>query len=654
MIIKFGKIFILIIILLFCLENFAQEKRGLLIAISKYKDKNWREIHSTNDIPLIKKILLSQGFKENNIKVLQDTNATKKDIIGSLENLYNMSNKGDIIVIHFSGHGQRIYDDNGDESDFADEALIPYDAYQEWSEIYKGENHLIDDEIGQYLIKLREKIGANGNVVLFIDACYSGTIARNSDYYRGIDDVFAPPEVKNRIKNIISNPNESTGIYKSCVISFEDEKDNLAKLIIFTSSRNNERSKEIFDGKQFYGSLSYALSIAFSEIKGNETYKDIYERIYSYMKFNARLMQTPLIEGEINNIVFSYNLLPTSPYFKIVEKNLYGEYIVNGGYITGLTDSTILGIFEEEIRNPELSVPITKGMVYNSENFQALIKIEDITRLNESDLGKYRLYILKQGIVLKKLYIGIDDISEDMKSLLIKELQNSKFLMYSENDPDYIISNINLDNKRVIDSIYIYKAGNQLKLQTVIFTNAEDFTEKVISKFKEFLLRDLLLDFQMKSEHYNIEVIINNLTRGTNSSSLIQEAGLYDTIKLSIKNIGDRAGYITLINFQPDNLIKQFIPKRNENYSQYYIEPGNVIEKKFINSKIGEDIYKIFLTKDYIDFTYILDSKVAKRAGDLTELESFFIDVNQEFVPRGNLSIIGTTKQVLINVNAGN
>lgn len=169
MITRFGRILILMLIIFLSIScNYAQEKRGLIIAISKYKDNNWREIHSCNDVPLIKNILLSQGFKENNIKVLEDSLATKKGIINSLENLLIESGEGDVVVIHFSGHGQRIYDDNGDESDFADEALIPYDAYQQWSDFYKGENHLRDDEIGEYLIKLRKKIGPKGNIIFLL------------------------------------------------------------------------------------------------------------------------------------------------------------------------------------------------------------------------------------------------------------------------------------------------------------------------------------------------------------------------------------------------------------------------------------------------------------------------------------------------------
>ena len=48
-------------------------------------------------------------------------------------------------------------DIDGDEEDGLDEAWIPYDGYLQYSNKDRGENHLVDDEIGLLLTKVYKK-----------------------------------------------------------------------------------------------------------------------------------------------------------------------------------------------------------------------------------------------------------------------------------------------------------------------------------------------------------------------------------------------------------------------------------------------------------------------------------------------------------------
>ena len=81
----------------------------------------------------------------------------------------------DELYIHFSGHGQQVTDVSGDEPDGLDEALIPYDAAIEYGRNgYKGQNHILDDELGVWLEALRESVGPKGVIVVALDACHSG------------------------------------------------------------------------------------------------------------------------------------------------------------------------------------------------------------------------------------------------------------------------------------------------------------------------------------------------------------------------------------------------------------------------------------------------------------------------------------------------
>jgi hypothetical protein len=175
----------------------AQTNRALLVAIDKYPEASgWTDIHATNDVDILLPALMQNGYKQENINMLLNKEATKEAIIKALQTIVSQSGAGDYIYIHFSCHGQQMIDDNGDEPDGLDEALIPYDALRRFTRgKYEGENHLRDDELENYLEKLRKKITSSGNITVALDACHSGTGSRESDddeYVRGTSYIFAP------------------------------------------------------------------------------------------------------------------------------------------------------------------------------------------------------------------------------------------------------------------------------------------------------------------------------------------------------------------------------------------------------------------------------------------------------------------------------
>ena len=106
-------------------------------------------------------------------------------------------------MIHYSGHGQQIFDDNGEEIDGKDEALVPYDAWVRYNNNYKGEHHFRDDELGSYITKFRNKLSANGQLLLLLDSCHSGSSTRGGKS-RGSEAVFAPSDWKPSVNGEVS------------------------------------------------------------------------------------------------------------------------------------------------------------------------------------------------------------------------------------------------------------------------------------------------------------------------------------------------------------------------------------------------------------------------------------------------------------------
>lgn len=257
---------------------YGQSKHGLVIGLGQYQDRTWGTVHGDKDVPLVKSMLTSCGYRD--VVTLVNKEATKAGILTAFENLSKRCIKGDIVYIHFSGHGQQITDVNGDEDDGWDEAWIPYDAMYAYSKTYKGEKHLIDDEIAVLLSDIRKRIGTSGKLLVVVDACHSGDSDRGTEaedeYIRGAADNFVIPiSVKPR-KAAKANENWLT----------------------LTACKNIQDNCEVksADGN-FYGMLSYVLTSRFNnwnKLDNNTILSDIQHQVNLNRK---RRKQTVTLSG---------------------------------------------------------------------------------------------------------------------------------------------------------------------------------------------------------------------------------------------------------------------------------------------------------------------------------------------------------------------
>ena len=184
--------YIVIIMCLAFVSASAQTRRALVIGIGQQEDKTWGKINGDRDVPFVEEMLKNAKFKTGNVKKLVNQQATKEAIVKAFKSLASQSKCGDMVYVHFSGHGQQMKDVHNDEKDGLDECWIPYDAYRKPCEMDRGEKHLTDDEVNYYLNAIRDKIGDTGKMLVVIDACHSGGATRGDEdeVVRGVEDIF--------------------------------------------------------------------------------------------------------------------------------------------------------------------------------------------------------------------------------------------------------------------------------------------------------------------------------------------------------------------------------------------------------------------------------------------------------------------------------
>lgn len=239
----------------------AQTKRALIVGISDYgnakeEPNKLSNINGANDVALLSPLFKQQGYK---VTTLSDAQATYSGITSALKKIAKQSQKGDIVYLHFSMHGQPFEDLNGDEADGWDEALIPVDAQKYYLKgIYEGEKHLIDDELEKYMAQIRRKIGPNGQLFVVLDACHSGTSSRgDEDRVRGVKEGFTRSG-----KYYTPDRSKETNEYFKIPTAKGQ-----SPVTILEACRSYQLSYEIYDNKTktVYGALSYYIAKAMNE-----------------------------------------------------------------------------------------------------------------------------------------------------------------------------------------------------------------------------------------------------------------------------------------------------------------------------------------------------------------------------------------------------
>lgn len=266
----------------------AQTRRAIVVGIGEQEDMAWGKINGDKDVPFVEEMLKNAGFKTGNVKKLVNQQATKAAIVDAFKLLASQSERGDIVYIHFSGHGQQMKDVHNDEKDGLDECWIPYDAYRNPCEKDGGEKHLTDDEVNGYLNAIRDKIGDAGKMLVVIDACHSGDATRGDEdeVVRGVDDIFEA------IKSFIwgsSTDKGKTEVNPNAQVNKE-------RWITISACKSDQVNIEMKNPA--VGKLTYAIYKKVKESIGNDN-DDFFRRIRMFVNSNTGSRpQYPVMTGE--------------------------------------------------------------------------------------------------------------------------------------------------------------------------------------------------------------------------------------------------------------------------------------------------------------------------------------------------------------------
>lgn len=295
---------ILSIILVFSVSFTFAENKAFIVGIGHYpQNSGWHTISSANDVKLLCSVLPS----DFEVQTLVDSEATYERILKSLFTLREQCSEGDTIFLHFSCHGQQVICNDKEEVDSLDEALVPYDALSKKSEEYDGSRHLLDNELGQYIMLLRKSICPKGLLIVTLDACFSDSMNKGNAsqsgnvIYRGGEDIFGSNYISQQRLNEIKERRreiESSALSRS---------DSLSDVVLISACKSYQKNMEVCIDGRGYGSLSYSIWQTFK--KRNFSNVSLWiEDVLMYMSDNA-FTQNPQVRTTLD---YNSSIIPES------------------------------------------------------------------------------------------------------------------------------------------------------------------------------------------------------------------------------------------------------------------------------------------------------------------------------------------------------
>ena len=619
---------ILSFILLFCVQSLKAEKYALVIAIGDYPAKTgWSTISSINDVPLIKQTLLNQDFKESNIEVLLNEQATYEGIKIAFNNLLLRISFNDIVVIHYSGHGQQIVDNNGEEIDGLDEALVPYDAWVKYTHNYKGENHFRDDELGNFVNQLRNILGTNGQLLMLLDSCHSGTATRGGKA-RGSAAIFAPDGWK---ANTTKITNSGSDMFETTKIS-----DHAAPFVLISGASANELNYE-YKG---YGSLSFAFNSAMNDLgKLPTSFRQLFTKIEAKMNIISP-NQTPTIEGDLEKLLFIDGSVKQQLYYNISNIARPNVIQIQAGKLHRLFKNTTVSVLPAGTLEATEDKIITKGIIVNAKFNKSVIKLDKpLTDFNKKN---YWVFVEEPsyGDIAINVYFDKSMLDSKIKSGITQFLKTKNLgtIVADSLQADIVLLNKN-------NTITLNTPNGFGNIDADDSTRGSNSLEDINNKLFNFAQGQYLKNLSLKNYDYEFEfkllpvefdILLDEIGEELPEEDFINENGTFqvrpekDYVLLEVSNKSKKSLYFSIIEINSKGEISPFLPGGNctlSNDEDRKVQPGDSFVFKQCYWHFGPPYEKLtlkaFATSEPINFEFTVKTRGEAKRSKPNPLEKF-------------------------------
>jgi metacaspase-1 len=613
-------------------QSHLPEKHALIVAISNYSPvSGFRHIDADNDLKIIMKLLHQQGFTDT--LVLANEQATKERVMAAFGKLLSDVHPGDVVYIHFSTHGQQIEDLNKDEADGLDEAIALYDSKASGEDGYMGQNHLSDDEFATIAEQLRKKLGKEGDVLVMVDACHSGSMTRGADtaIIRGgyppviFSDNPAGTTTRGDNQTISKSKNHESGFSG---ISKTRQND-LANWVIISACENDEVSSEYYYNHTYFGPLTWAFLNSFLS-NNSETYT--YNKLFHDIQFEMNSMfetyktkQNPTVDcdgnGGLNKVIFGGRSVQQKKFYSVNSITATDRIIMEGGTISGIFDSTMVLVFPAGTIDPEnAGASLSSGRIIHSGPMESVVQLR--SPLATKKPGDYWVFLSERSLGGYRLKINLGSFTSiELKSHVLAELKNSRIAVLVSDTPSFVL----VQKKNSQDLLTLEYGRSRKTYKDNI--SMEDLDKSLLQVAQAQFLKNM----QVRNRDFDMDVsLLPRDTLRSGKTTFIDPITLRYTVKevrdtamLVITNTGKKGFYYNIIDIDPEDSFSVIVPNIDKSPNACFLKPGEKLKTfNTFGKPYGTETLKIIVSGQKFDLRPVINNPERSRdaMGDIETL----------------------------------
>jgi metacaspase-1 len=597
---------ILLLALLLCLQALSAQSssHALLVAVGDYPAyTGWAPLQAVNDTRLLREALRSQGFSPDNIHTLTDAEATRERILQAIYTQLTLRVRpGDVAIFHFSGHGQQLQDDNGDEIDGLDEALVPYNSPKRPQPgINYGQYLLRDDELGEALRVLRQRLGPQGHLLVLLDACHSGTATRGpAEVARGTDIIMAEPDY---LASLQENPPA-----EAAVSDWSGQAGGLSPVVVLSGSSPHQSSYECQGCPQPAGLFSLAFARILSRLPSDATYRSLLAAIRQEVGLRTS-RQTPLGEGALDMLVLGGGVQPGTPHFS-VKTIMTPSYIqIEAGELEGCTQGSIVALYPAGVTDTVGVPPLSFGYVSNAGPFLSDISLDRQLPTEQLQLAKVFLRERNYGPLRVTLSLRLQNIN--LQEQLQAALSAFPFVVLTPGQADLSLEEGVSPAGQPLLQLFQYDGRLLWQVPLDSYWNPDSRARQLAAAIADYARADFLRQLETYSPLVQAQLLVL-VSDGQGSFLPLPDRPLRlgESIKLEVVNRGDVPFYFSILDIQPNHKINKVVPGilpaadfSLRPYARWQSEAFLVGEPE------GIEVLKLVATPQPVDFNFTRSSR---------------------------------------------
>lgn len=518
------------------------KKRALLLGCP---DERLKGVYQ--DLQTMKAILAPRGFD-----CATAYEATRDQIVDSLQSLARSTAPGDAVVVYYSGHGGLVRRSGSSDAARPLQFLVPCDFDETTDADFRG---VTDAQLSQLLRGVTDR---TENVTLVLDCCHAARMARLPGTVKTVDGEFYA-EVFSHVRKMLSDGRLDGGAH---------HERNPRLLTVAASAQGESAYERPFEGEARQGVLTEALERILGRVPQGAgempdvSWRSVMVRVRDRFKVTCP-SQFPQVEGDDLRLTFSLSRAELEGALPV--EVVGSRVVLHGGELHGVREGDTYAVLPAAEERNNAAREIAKATVQRVGSIASQVSLSrDVAQLRAAGglkafpksrkmgrlpvaVGHWRCAVDVAGLVGASPFLYVTDEREAFA--LVRQERATVYLESREAGEAVLMGRWELakDNQAKSVAECVRKMESMARSRQLFAVAKETESKRRIQARERTGSEDI-------ARHVSVEVgtVVDGVKTPSGPRGLVVKEG--DKIYIEVRNGGQKAVYASIFDLCPDTV----------------------------------------------------------------------------------------------------